>query len=734
MKGLKKIAAGIAVAAMFVSVLPMASAEVIQAKADDFSLEESVYEGAAGKTYWPRGLNILTEWKLGEDTSCTSGVSGLGKGGQDRFIGLTGSGKWQAAYLAGYPNITASAGNYCVFVSQVYFNNDSGRFQIGAKVNGSWLSTQPFDITGTTAVTAAGNAEIELNKWNTFAVVFKSGESSYDVYINDKKIGSAELASAFTKFNSINMVQNRMVTTYIDNVSVYETDTPYGNEQNTSVSSTQYTVENNTVTVPAVNRTTVNELLRGITIPDGASANVGLKKLGSSEMLSGTDIIGTDYKLFVTAADGITIGEYNIKGTEDIINLYEEDCSNITDGEGNSFSVINKDSKRRWDSYYYAIESYVMAVRYNEADKSYLANGDYVELVTGGTGKKADDKYIKVFADVSDTKKMIELNKQSNDGKYNKFSKLNTLNDDYNLVVEFDIRSDNPSMPVQFSLKLSDGTNTGWSDNARFSFGWGKLNNTVNSNNWYHMAVVFHKGTNQYSIYEDGNIIVDHDVLKINGTEAVQKPVSLKTVNFKIINTKDQTASVCFDNIRYYEKYSDYDYDVSKSDIDSSVYECSNTDRVVVGDFNGSSVSGFLNNIVLPDGASAVVYNTDEKTEASEIGNGMKLAVYPADGLSVKLYTLYSDILSSITFYNADGDVVDKPEGTAVTAKISLNIPRKGDAYLAVYDNAGILQKVAMSSDNARNFVVSLEGLTDLTDCTAKVFLWDSGAMTPIIN
>ena len=66
-----------------------------------------------------------------------------------------------------------------------------------------------------------------------------------------------------------------------------------------------------------------------------------------------------------------------------------------------------------------------MAVRYNEADKSYLANGDYVELVTGGTGKKADDKYIKVFADVSDTKKMIELNKQSNDGKYNKFSKLN---------------------------------------------------------------------------------------------------------------------------------------------------------------------------------------------------------------------------------------------------------------------------------------------------------------------
>ena len=60
---------------------------------------------------------------------------------------------------------------------------------------------------------------------------------------------------------------------------------------------------------------------------------------------------------------------------------------------------------------------------------------------------------------------------------------LITLNDDYNLVVEFDIRSDNPSMPVQFSLKLSDGTNTGWSDNARFSFDGGKLNNTVNSNN-----------------------------------------------------------------------------------------------------------------------------------------------------------------------------------------------------------------------------------------------------------
>ena len=38
-------------------------------------------------------------------------------------------------------------------------------------------------------------------------------------------------------------------------------------------------------------------------------------------MLSGTDIIGTDYKLFVTAVDGITIGEYNIKKTEDIINL-----------------------------------------------------------------------------------------------------------------------------------------------------------------------------------------------------------------------------------------------------------------------------------------------------------------------------------------------------------------------------------------------------------------------------
>lgn len=343
------------------------------------------------------------------------------------------------------------------------------------------------------------------------------------------------------------------------------------------------------------------------------------------------------------------------------------------------------------------------SVYYFERNSSWLSGGDFVEIVP-----VSGDNRLHLHSDIyaPETNKNIELYK----------SIEMTLDNGYNFIYEMDVMLKDGISGLSIDLKF-DGV---WKNVAfeipagTFSIKANEKQQSLNQNEWHHIAVELHKESNTFSIYVDGNILLEKQSFSV----LQSKPLKFNAITIKM-NRNSAASDIYMDNIRWYEQYESYNPNQVKAEINSSIYQIGNTDIYGVPSISAES---FLSNLNVSSGAeAAVMKNGGEGNAASgkNVSDGMLLRVQAADGLTCKYYKIHSS--AQIAFYNETGEEISCiVEPGSITARVQQS-GKNTALCMALYQN-GALRQFGLF----KNGEMTVTGIENQEEYSVKVFNWES--------
>ena len=466
-----------------------------------------------------------------------------------------------------------------------------------------------------------------------------------------------------------------------------------------------------------------NELFNAIALTDGETARL-LKADEFNEITDGEESIAEDSVLYVTAPDGKTLYKYGFSLGNSEQNIVYEDLYN------RSFTEITKDNytEKTINSMGKTSGLYVLNDKKTDYWESGMSGNDTITSASGA-GKKADDRFVKIHADKNyptgskslDANQLIQLY----------YRPTKSLSGTDSFIWEYSVRPSKLSNNMDFIYKKDASTWESYSatiksDKALYIKGQKSLQL---SDNWYRITTVW-TPEGKMSYYVDGNLVK---------TVESAKPSMLHTTGYKLHKESNAAESdISIDNIRYYEQFGEYDGSAACVDITSDKYTVDASEYVIAIGDKPVTKSEFISNIVLPQNAEAEVYESDEKTPLgndSAVTDGMKMAVYSADGLGVKLYTVKTDYFkSNAVFYkdSVDAENIIGNIGDNTTIAVKCDITTNSDyVIIAAAYEGDVLKKAVVGEENSDTVSIG-----NISGCDKiYIYYWnDTNGMIPLAN
>ena len=623
---------------------------------------------------------------------------------------------------------------YGNFTFQIVYNRNRDSDAGEVNNNGFWETVAAFKGGKLLYDNGTVSKDIDLNQWYTVTAVFQEGSKQYKLYVNGElmngKSGNAycELDAALVSINKPGFFQNMSVNNshesniYMDNFSYYESD----NDYDASAEKPEISIKNDYTSDFALKNGKIitknklvskNELLNSIELTDGETDRL-LRADELNEVTDGEENVAEDSVLYVTAPDGKTLYKYGFSLGNSEKTIVYEDLYN------RSFTEITENN--------YTTKGlgqpglYVLNDKKTDYFESGMSGKDTITSASGA-GKKADDRFIKIHADKNypvgskslDVNQLIQLY----------YRPLKNLSSTDSLIWEYSVRPSKLSNNMDFIYKKDSSTWEAYSatiksDRALYIKG---QKSAQLSDNWYRITTVW-KPDGKMSYYVDGKLIK---------TVESAKPSMLHTTGYKLHKESNAAESdISIDNIRYYEQFGAYDSSDACVDITSDKYLVDTSEYIVAIGKTAVTKSEFMDNIALPQNAAAEVYESDEETalnDNSEVKDGMKLAVYSADGLGVKLYTIKTGYFkANAVFYknSIDDENIINSIGDNTTVAVKCDITANTDYVITAAAYEGdILKKTVIGEVNGDTVSVSnIDGCDKI-----YVYYWDSiNGMVPL--
>lgn len=653
-------------------------------------------------------------------------------------------------------NAEASTGKYVILSAQIRLENLNSQFEFTLKADDSWNSLFVFGTNGELRFVNAKNNPIspykyQAKQWYHVTAVFEQGSDVVDLYVNGEQqavvdgVSQCNIAKPFNKVNTIDLkqmgtlVKNSPGIDYIDNVRIYESDTPYA-AQGADLSLTlnnKYSVQDNVIWAD-LEGTTAQGLLGDAKVAEGSS--VRLYKADDKTVVSeGALEEGTN--LYVIAKDGINMRRYEVKQIQQIKNLHEDNFNRtITRIDKDSSLVYTNDTKN--EGFYKDLQSSMFdGVYYHVGNKSALKDEDFVDIMTGA-GKKADDSYLVIHSDTfktttetgepADTNKFVELYKGAN----------TAMDANYNTVFEFSFRVEDFNINRGLDLKLNDKwQNAVLNITTNQEIEVGGKKQKIEARNWYHVAYIFHKNSKVFDIYVNGEMMAGGVVLNADDGKTAVEKFSTLTMKMQKDTGNRQASTLYLDNLRWYNMFGDYN--VAKADVSIAAPAYRVAGNKIINVPKLTPVESFKNNVSVASNSTWKLYEADEKTEVTSgtVKSGMKAVVYAEDGITLKIYEIKTENGIAAKFYKnevAPENQIQKIEGNKIIAQVTLtNDSEASDTnavVIALYkdgrlDDIAVSQPVTVSAGQISAPVeLSVEGISEqeLDKYSVKVFAWDS--------
>lgn len=605
-------------------------------------------------------------------------VSGLGKAVGDRYVShYIKAGTIYTSYFGSMGNAahnnTMSSTGQTVFSMDFYYDGTQPDFQYYLKLNNKFPDVG-FKVTGNQFQSMQNGTVKTLapKQWYQASVVLNAG--MYDLYLDGELVQGNITYKALddgikpTTISTLNLAMTRPTDAdkelYFDNVRIYDTDEYIPVSPKISVTG-GYLLEDAAIKAVTAG-TTITEFMEHITLPEGAYCRL-LEADGATEAVGDTVKSGQILAVYTGYATKI----YTIDSSDTLYLVKSDynDASDFTD----ITNALPVSGPYNWEKYYGGTEhpltkSAIGGVQILATNGTSMLDGETVSIKSapakpaGDTAVRAD---INALGDETITDTDSGMAYAANNLAF--YSSPNyALSDEYDLVYEYDIRSEDLNAKTNVILKFNGYGSQFYSiglGKEGFTFEYGRtvhsIQSAVEAKRWYHVAFVQRKNSGLCDVYIDGKKCLDG--LIMNADEPDKHCPNLQTITIKV-SRGAAPSTLYIDNVQYYQYVKDY-APVADT-VSSDLYTIEG--RNIRGIDTGITAGNF--ELTLPSGASMRILTADELQEVSAetlLTSGMKAAVTLADG-SIHIYRLWIGATPYMPQLFKDGMVLQRNQPVTI--------------------------------------------------------------------
>ncbi|MEE1223662.1 MAG: sialate O-acetylesterase [Clostridia bacterium] len=551
--------------------------------------------------------------------------------------------------------------------------------QFYLKCASGWTYKPGFKVTDGVFTDVNGicgkSVKLTADQWYNAAIVLKEG--TYDLYLDGNLFaedilyigGASDTLVKPTQIFAMQLLFKRSAGTendlYFDNLRIYDTAAYASVSSEISLAeSSTYILEENTIkSVSAA--TTVSDFMSNIILPQGGYYKLfeadGVTEYAGETIKSGTILaVYTGYATKVYTID-----------SSDYLNQVKSDFNNADD-----FTDVTNELEisgtYAWAQYYGGnsntlTKSALGGALSHAANGAWLIDGERIS-VGEAPAKSVNDTAVKIEAKASNGETQTDSSgTEYTEKQISLYSTPSyTLNENYDFVYEYDVRSEDLNAKTNFILKFNNYGSQFYGvalSKEGFTFEYGRtvhyIKKDVEAKRWYHVTFVQHKNSGTCDIYIDGKKYVDKMVLSADTPDTHCGTVGTITVN---ITRGTEDSTVYIDNVQYYQYAKDYTS--VADDVTSDIYTIDGNDirgidpAVTAADFELS----------IPEGASMKIFAADEMVEVSgetALTSGMVAIITLADG-SIRVYKLWVGAAPYMPSIFSDGMVLQRGQNVEI--------------------------------------------------------------------